>query len=90
VGLFSGKHVLIQSLPGMAKTMAVKALAQSTGLQFGRIQGTPDLLPSDIIGLEKLEGEIQKGPLFANIVLFDEINRTTPKVQSACIQAMEE
>lgn len=107
IWLFSGKHVLIQSLPGMAKTTAVKALAQISWLEFGRIQGTPDLLPSDIIWLELQSYNatmlqdtgalkhwnteaIKRGPIFANVVLFDEINRTTPKVQSAFIQAMEE
>ena len=90
LALFSGKHILIKSLPGMAKTLAIKNLAQIVGLSFGRIQGTPDLLPSDLTGLQTREWETKKGPLFSNIVLFDEINRTTPKVQSACIQAMEE
>lgn len=90
LSLFSGKHILIKSLPGMAKTLAIKNLAQILGLSFWRIQGTPDLLPSDLTGIQNREGETKKGPLFSNIVLFDEINRTTPKVQSACIQAMEE
>lgn len=91
LSLFAGKHMLIQSLPGMAKTMAIKTLAQITGLKFGRIQWTPDLLPSDIVWLENAQThEISKWPIFANIILFDEINRTTPKVQSAFIQAMEE
>ncbi len=106
LGLIAGKHVFVQSLPGMAKTTAVKALAQASGLSFGRIQGTPDLLPSDIIGIETIaesgklnsafgpagaKGQvIRKWPLFANIILFDEINRTTPKVQSALMECMQE
>lgn len=94
VSLLAGKHVLVQSLPGMAKTTAIKTLAWITGLSFGRVQGTPDLLPSDIVGLEVLDSanhtHLKQWPIFANIILFDEVNRTTPKVQSALMECMEE
>lgn len=94
LGLCSGKHVLIQSVPGLAKTTAVKTLATLTKLSLGRIQWTPDLLPSDITGYERMlpDGSsiFQPWPLFHQLILCDEINRTTPKVQSALIQAMQE
>lgn len=95
VAVCSQKHLFIQSLPGMAKTRAVKALAHYTWLDMGRIQWTPDLLPSDIIGKEILStdkkwSEIHYWPIVHQIILFDEINRTTPKVQSALMECMEE
>lgn len=89
-------HVLLEGVPGLAKTLTVNLMANSiSGSDFERIQFTPDLLPSDIVGSEiyrkeKNEFQTQKGPIFANFVLADEINRTTPKVQSAMLQAMAE
>ncbi|MCD6367787.1 MAG: AAA family ATPase [Candidatus Aenigmarchaeota archaeon] len=89
-------HVLLEGVPGLAKTLLVRLLTSSiSGVTFKRIQFTPDLLPSDIIGttiyIEKTgKFQVQKGPIFANFVLADEINRTTPKVQSAMLQAMQE
>ena len=86
-------------LPGLAKTLLVKSIAQSTSLSFGRIQFTPDLMPSDVTGTEILqtnkEGDSRefkfiKGPIFANVILADEINRTPPKTQSAQLEAMQE
>lgn len=95
ITLISGGHLLIEDVPGIGKTMIAKALAKSMNLDFKRIQFTPDLLPSDIIGItiynEKTrEFEFKKGPIFSNIILADEINRTTPKTQSALLEAMEE
>jgi len=95
IGLFSNGHILIEGVPGLAKTTAVKALADTLSLNFKRIQFTPDLLPADLIGtmiyLPK-EGTftIKKGPVFSNIVLADEINRAPSKVQSALLEAMQE
>jgi MoxR-like ATPase len=93
--LISEGHVLLEGVPGLAKTALAKSFSDSLGLTFSRIQGTPDLIPSDITGGEiyKIQtGEFQyiKGPLFANIVLVDEINRMTPKTQSALLESMEE
>lgn len=95
ISLISGGHLLIEDVPGIGKTMLAKALAKSVNLDFKRIQFTPDLLPSDIIGItiynEKTrEFEFKKGPIFSNIILADEINRSTPKTQSALLEAMEE
>jgi len=95
ITLISGGHLLIEDVPGIGKTMIAKALAKSISLDFKRIQFTPDLLPSDIIGItiynEKTrEFEFKKGPIFSNIILADEINRSTPKTQSALLEAMEE
>lgn len=95
IALISGGHLLIEDVPGIGKTMIAKGLAKSINLDFKRIQFTPDLLPSDIIGItiynEKTrEFEFKKGPIFSNIILADEINRTTPKTQSALLEAMEE
>lgn len=95
IALISGGHLLIEDVPGIGKTMIAKALAKSINLDFKRVQFTPDLLPSDIIGItiynEKTrEFEFKKGPIFSNIILADEINRTTPKTQSALLEAMEE
>ena len=95
VALAAGGHVLLEGAPGLAKTLAVKTLAAAFGAPFSRIQFTPDLLPSDLVGSpiwrEKTgEFEVKKGPVFANFVLADEINRAPAKVQSALLQAMEE
>ncbi len=95
VGLLSGGHVLIEDVPGVGKTILARALAKSIQCSFARIQLTPDLLPSDIIGVsiynEKTKTfEFKKGPIFANIVLADEVNRTTPRTQSAMLEAMNE
>src|SRR5262245_10545852 len=94
--LFIGGHALLEGVPGLGKTLLVRTLAQVLDLHFNRIQFTPDLMPSDIIGTniinETPEGQrvfsFQKGPLFAQIVLADEINRATPKTQSALLEAM--
>lgn len=95
ITLISGGHLLIEDVPGVGKTMLAKSIAKSINLDFKRIQFTPDLLPSDIIGItiynEKTkEFEFKKGPIFSNIILADEINRSTPKTQSALLEAMEE
>ena len=95
VGLLANGHVLIEGVPGLAKTYAVKTLARAIATKFHRIQFTPDLLPADIIGTQiynQRTGEFtaRKGPVFANIVLADEINRAPPKVQSALLEAMQE
>lgn len=95
VGLIAGGHVLIEDVPGVGKTILARALAKSIDCKFSRIQLTPDMLPSDIIGVsvynEKTqEFEFKKGPIFANIILADEINRTTPRTQSALLEAMNE
>jgi MoxR-like ATPase len=95
--LFAGGHVLIEGVPGLGKTLLVKTAAESLGLSFKRIQFTPDLMPSDIIGTQVLtetdgrrEFSFKAGPIFAHVVLGDEINRATPKTQSAVLEAMEE
>src|SRR5438270_12589827 len=96
--LFVGGHALLEGVPGLGKTLLVRTLAQVLDLNFNRIQFTPDLMPSDIMGTniinETPEGQrvftFQKGPLFAQIVLADEINRATPKTQSALLEAMQE
>jgi MoxR-like ATPase len=95
VALLAGGHVLLEDVPGVGKTLIGKALAKSVGGQFARIQFTPDLLPSDIIGSSLYDaktGEFtySQGPVFANVVLADEINRTTPRTQSALLEAMSE
>lgn len=94
ISIFSRGHVLLVGVPGLAKTLLVNTIAQTLGLSFNRIQFTPDLMPSDIIGSEILDENRQfkfiKGPLFHNIVLADEINRTPPKTQSALLEAMQE
>lgn len=95
VALISGGHVLLEDIPGVGKTMLVKAFAKTLGLSFKRIQFTPDLLPSDITGINYFNQKIddfqfRPGPLFANIVLADEINRATPRTQSSLLEAMEE
>ncbi len=95
VGLLSGGHLLLEGLPGLAKTMAVKALALTVQTDFKRIQFTPDMLPADIIGTQiynpqKTSFETKKGPVFSSIILADEINRAPAKVQSALLEAMQE
>ncbi len=94
ISLFSRGHVLLIGVPGLAKTLLVTTIAKILGLKYSRIQFTPDLMPSDIIGTEILDKERQfkfvNGPLFANIVLADEINRTPPKTQAALLEAMQE
>jgi MoxR-like ATPase len=92
--IFSGGHALLVGVPGLAKTLMVNTLAQALGLNFKRIQFTPDLMPSDILGSEILDENRQfkflKGPVFSNIILADEINRTPPKTQAALLEAMQE
>ncbi len=95
--LFCGGHILIEGVPGLGKTLMVKAAAEALGLSFKRIQFTPDLMPSDIVGTQVLaesdgrrEFSFKPGPIFAHVVLGDEINRATPKTQSAVLEAMEE
>ncbi len=95
LGIIAGGHILIEGVPGLAKTETVKCLSQCVGLDFQRIQFTPDLLPADLIGTEIYrpsthEFETKKGPLFSNLVLADEINRAPAKVQSALLEAMAE
>lgn len=94
ISIFSRGHCLLVGVPGLAKTLLVNTVADVLGLSFSRIQFTPDLMPSDIIGSEILDEsrnfKFVKGPLFANIVLADEINRTPPKTQSALLEAMQE
>ena len=94
ISIFSRGHCLLVGVPGLAKTLLVNTIAEALGLQFSRIQFTPDLMPSDIIGSEILDESRQfrfiKGPLFANIILADEINRTPPKTQSSLLEAMQE
>jgi len=95
VGLLANGHILIEGVPGLAKTMAVKTLAQAINTKFQRLQFTPDLLPADLIGTliynpKSSEFTVKKGPIFANIILADEINRAPAKVQSALLEAMQE
>src|SRR4030095_10418447 len=97
VSLFARGHGLLIGVPGLAKTLLVKSVAETLHLSFKRIQFTPDLMPSDIVGSEllqerdrKLEFEYVQGPIFANLILADEINRTPPKTQSALLEAMQE
>jgi MoxR-like ATPase len=94
ISIFSQGHCLLVGVPGLAKTLLVNTIARVLGLSYNRIQFTPDLMPSDIIGTEILDESRQfrfmKGPLFANIILADEINRTPPKTQSALLEAMQE
>ncbi|MCG9791203.1 AAA family ATPase [Flavobacterium algicola] len=92
--IFSGGHALLVGVPGLAKTLLVNTLSRALGLEFKRIQFTPDLMPSDILGSEILDENRQfkfiKGPVFSNIILADEINRTPPKTQAALLEAMQE
>jgi MoxR-like ATPase len=95
IGLLSRGHILIEDVPGVGKTMLARSLARSIGCSFGRIQFTPDMLPSDVTGVSiynqaTREFEFQPGPIMAQVVLADEINRATPKTQSALLEAMEE
>jgi len=97
IAFFAGGHVLLEGVPGLGKTLLVKSLSRALGLSFRRVQFTPDLMPSDIIGTQVLaegdgrrEFQFKKGPIFAQVVLADEINRATPKTQSAVLEAMEE
>ena len=94
ISIFSQGHCLLVGVPGLAKTLLVQTISDALGLKYNRIQFTPDLMPSDIVGSEILNSERQfefkKGPLFANIILADEINRTPPKTQAALLEAMQE
>jgi MoxR-like ATPase len=95
IGLLARGHVLIEDVPGVGKTVLAKSLARSIQCKFSRIQLTPDLLPSDVLGVsifnnQKQEFDFKPGPIFANVVLADEINRTTPRTQSALLEAMSE
>lgn len=94
ISVFSNGHCLLVGVPGLAKTLLVNTIADALGLTFNRVQFTPDLMPSDIVGSEILDEsrnfKFVKGPLFANIILADEINRTPPKTQSALLEAMQE
>lgn len=95
IGLLSNGHVLLEGVPGLAKTLTIKSLAQAIHANFSRIQFTPDLLPADVIGTmiynqQKNEFMVRKGPIFANFILADEINRAPAKVQSALLEAMQE
>jgi len=95
IALVARGHVLVQGVPGLGKTLLAKTLAHALGGEFKRIQGTPDLMPSDIIGVHVFDEATRNfvfrpGPLFADVVLVDEINRTGPKTQSALLEAMEE
>jgi MoxR-like ATPase len=95
IGLLSNGHILLEGVPGLAKTLAIKSLARTINAQFSRIQFTPDLLPADVVGTmiynqQKNEFVVRKGPIFANFILADEINRAPAKVQSALLEAMQE
>ncbi len=97
IAFFASGHVLLEGVPGLGKTLLVKSLSHALGMTFKRIQFTPDLMPSDIVGTEVLtdndgrrEFQFKQGPIFAHVVLADEINRATPKTQSAVLEAMEE
>src|ERR1700761_1705497 len=96
---FAGGHCLLRGVPGLAKTLLIKTLADAVSLKFSRIQFTPDLMPSDILGTEMIEDDAAggkrhvrfiPGPVFANIILADEINRTPPRTQAALLEAMQE
>jgi MoxR-like ATPase len=95
IGILTKGHILLEGMPGLAKTLAIKTIAQAVDAKFSRIQFTPDLLPSDVLGTQiynpgKGEFTVRKGPIFANFVLADEINRAPAKVQSALLEAMQE
>jgi MoxR-like ATPase len=95
IGLLSNGHVLLEGVPGLAKTLAIKSLSQAVHAKFSRIQFTPDLLPADVVGTmiynqQRNEFMVRKGPIFANFILADEINRAPAKVQSALLEAMQE
>lgn len=95
IGILSNGHILLEGVPGLAKTLAIKTLAKTINVKFNRIQFTPDLLPADLIGTmvysqKNEEFSVKKGPIFANLILADEINRSPAKVQSALLEAMQE
>src|SRR6188472_3613422 len=95
IGLLADGHVLIEDFPGLAKTLMARSFAQATGLGFGRIQFTPDLMPSDVTGSSiynqrTADFEFRPGPIFTNLLLADEINRAPPKTQAALLEAMQE
>ena len=95
IALLAGGHVLLEDAPGLGKTSLARALAKTLGCEFTRLQFTPDLLPSDILGANVFrpntgEFEFRSGPVFTNVLLADEINRTTPRTQSALLEAMSE
>ncbi len=98
IGILSGGHVLLEGVPGLGKTMLIRTLSQALDLQFSRVQFTPDMMPADITGTDIMEEDengrrffrFQRGPIFANLILADEINRATPKTQSAMLEAMQE
>ena len=95
IALLTGGHVLLEGVPGLAKTLAVRTLAESVHTTFHRIQFTPDLLPADVVGTQVFDQatgrfSVKRGPIFANIILADEINRAPAKVQSALLEAMQE
>ncbi|MCC6569870.1 MAG: AAA family ATPase, partial [Anaerolineales bacterium] len=97
VSILAGGHVLLEGVPGLGKTMLIRTLGEALDLKFSRIQFTPDMMPADIIGTEMLsdsngqrEFRFRHGPVFANLILADEINRATPKTQSALLEAMQE
>src|ERR1043165_3274657 len=98
ISLFAGGHVLLEGVPGLGKTLLVRTLSEVLDISFNRIQFTPDLMPADILGTNivmevpggRREFQFQKGPIFAHLVLADEINRATPKTQSALLEAMQE
>ena len=95
IGLFTNGHILLEGVPGLAKTLTVNTLAKVLHLDFNRIQFTPDLLPSDLVGTmiynqQKASFEVKKGPIFSNLILADEVNRSPAKVQSALLEAMQE
>ncbi|MEL6846713.1 MAG: AAA family ATPase, partial [Bacteroidota bacterium] len=95
IGLFTNGHILLEGVPGLAKTLTISTLAKTLQMAFARIQFTPDLLPADLVGTmiynqQSGKFEVKKGPIFANIILADEINRSPAKVQSALLEAMQE
>ena len=95
IGLFTNGHILLEGVPGLAKTLTVRTLSRVLNLKFQRLQFTPDLLPADLVGTmiyNQKEGdfEVKKGPIFANLILADEVNRAPAKVQSALLEAMQE
>src|SRR2546427_10230463 len=98
IALFAGGHVLLEGVPGLGKTLLVRTLGQVLDLSFSRVQFTPDLMPADILGTNIVmetpggprEFQFQRGPIFAHLILSDEINRATPKTQSALLEAMQE
>src|SRR5256712_8071942 len=98
IAIFAGGHVLLEGVPGLGKTLLVRTLSEVLDISFNRIQFTPDLMPADILGTNMVmettggrrEFQFQKGPIFAHLVLADEINRATPKTQSALLEAMQE